>query len=69
MNIIFTSSDGEENLDDISYFKKYFSEGADLVIGSRLKDGGKFKSDSELKDSQKALKFITYLINTSLMEN
>ena len=64
--IIFTSSDGEENLDDISYFKKYFSEGADLVIGSRLKDGGKFKSDSELKWIHRKLylKFITYLINT-----
>mgnify|MGYP001367311153 CR=1 FL=1 len=63
--IIFTSSDGEENLDDISYFKQYFLEGADLVIGSRLKDGGKFKSDSDLKWIHRKLylKLITYLIN------
>ena len=46
--IIFTSSDGEENLDDILEFNDYFDKGADLVIAS-INIRGKFKSDSELK--------------------
>lgn len=63
--IIFTSSDGEENLDDIFKFENYFSKGADLVIASRLIGGGKFKSDSEIKWLHRKLylKLITYLIN------
>jgi len=63
--IIFTSSDGEENIDDIPKFEKYFHQGADLVIGSRLMPGGYFKSDTEIKWIHRKiyLKFITFLIN------
>lgn len=63
--IVFTSSDGEENLDDIFKFNEYFAKGADLVIASRLISGGKFKSDSEIKWLHRKLylKIITFLIN------
>lgn len=43
--IIFTSSDGEENINDIKLFIKEFKDGADLVIASRLLKGGFFKSN------------------------
>ena len=69
--IIFTSSDGEENLNDISKFKIYFEKGYDLVIASRTMPGGKFKSDSEIKWIHRKifLKFINFLINKLFKSN
>ena len=63
--IIFTSSDGEENYDDIYKFKKYFKSGADLVIASRLMPGGFFKSDTDIRWLHRKiyLKIITFFIN------
>ena len=63
--IIFTSSDGEENIEDIKKFEEYFNAGADLVIASRIMPGGYFKSDTEIKWIHRKiyLKFITFLIN------
>lgn len=63
--IIFTSSDGEENIEDIPKFEKYFKEGADLVIASRLLYGGHFKSNKNIFYIHRKifLKFITFSIN------
>lgn len=69
--IIFTSSDGEEDLNDISKFKIYFKKGFDLVIASRTMPGGKFKSDSEVKWIFRKifLKFINFMINKLFKSN
>lgn len=63
--IIFTSSDGEEDIEDIFKFEKYFKRGGDLVIASRLLDGGYFKSDKNFFYIHRKifLKFITFSIN------
>ncbi len=63
--IIFTSSDGEEDFDDLCNFKPLFDKGADMVIASRLAKGGYFKSDINLLWIHRKiyLILITFLIN------
>ncbi len=63
--IIFLSSDGEEDVKDIFKFEKYFDDGADMVIASRLMPGGYFKSDKNILWIHRKLFliFITFIIN------
>jgi len=63
--IVFTSSDGEEDLNDLYKFEDLFMRGADMVIASRLMRGGYFKSDINIYWFHRKLYliFITYLIN------
>lgn len=43
--LIFFSPDGNENPADIAKFKKYFEEGADIVIASRMMKGAHNEED------------------------
>lgn len=63
--IVFTSSDGEEDLDDLYKFGPLFAKGADMVIASRLMRGGYFKSDRNIFWFHRKLYliFITFIIN------
>ncbi|MCE3237232.1 MAG: glycosyl transferase family 2 [Gammaproteobacteria bacterium] len=64
-HLVFLSSDGEENPDDLQNFITYFEQGADLVIASRLAKGGYHKGQAHWYYIHRLfyLKFITFLIN------
>ena len=47
INYIFFSPDGNENIDDIKKFDKYFNKKFDLVIASRMMKGAVNEEDSD----------------------
>ena len=46
--LIFFSPDGNENPEDIKKFKKFFDEGCDLVIASRMSKGARNEEDDKI---------------------
>lgn len=63
--IVYLSTDGEENPDDLANFINLFKKGADMVIASRTMKGSFHKAQSKITYYHRLLflKFITKLIN------
>lgn len=60
--LIFFSPDGNENPDDIPKFRKYFEDGADLVIASRMMRGAHNEEDGSLFPVRKLVNQVFGLI-------
>ena len=61
---IIYSPDGNENIKDLSLFKKFILAGNDLVIASRMMDGAYNEEDAQfLKPRKLANNVFNYLIN------
>jgi glycosyltransferase involved in cell wall biosynthesis len=69
--LIFLSSDGEEDPNDIPKFIELLDEGADMVIASRMMSGSRHKADGHIKWIHRRLflRFITFLINVLFKGN
>ncbi len=62
--IIFFSPDGNEDPADISKFRAFLEEGADMVIGNRMSNGGRNEEDVQVIKLRKwANNFFTWIAN------
>lgn len=63
-NLIFFSLDGNENPEDIKKFKKFFNEGYDMIIASRMSKGAINEEDNQFFKFRKwANNAFNFLVN------
>jgi len=65
-NFIFYSPDGNENMNDIKKFKKYFDQNYELIIASRMMKGATNEEDTQIIKLRKwANNFFNFIANFS----